>query len=165
MTCHKPHYVETWRHLQNLKSQWHQRRIKPWSQPSCVKHWWSLAMLFLRYANGQTDRQTDMLIAVLCTKRGTKHCDERICLSVCCVTSRREWAYCHSILFVCLSVIKQPTAYHDWSITTKFGRQVHTCPRMRVSLFRSPVSDTLGSWGKIWKILPISNNKGLPFGH
>ena len=34
--------------------------------------------------------------------------------------------YCHSILFVCLSIIPRPTAYHDWSITTKFGRQVYT---------------------------------------
>jgi len=55
--------------------------------------------------------------------------------------------YCHSILFVCLSVIPRPTAYHDWSITTKFGRQVYayTCPRIRVSLFGSPVSHTLGA--------------------
>jgi len=56
--------------------------------------------------------------------------------------------YCHSILFVCLSVIPQPTAYHDWSITTKFGRQIYTCPRTHVSLFGSPVSHTLGARGK-----------------
>jgi len=45
----------------------------------------------------------------------------------------------------CLSVIPRPTAYHDWSITTKFGRQVYTCPRTRVSLFGSPISHTLGA--------------------
>ena len=56
--------------------------------------------------------------------------------------------YCHSILFVCLSVIPRPTAYHDWSITTKFGRQVYTCPRTRVSLFGSPTSHTFGARGK-----------------
>jgi len=48
----------------------------------------------------------------------------------------------------CLSVIPRPTAYHDWSITTKFGRQVYTCPRTRVSLFGSPVSHTFGARGK-----------------
>jgi len=43
-----------------------------------------------------------------------------VCLSVCCVTSRREWALlllqdvCLSVcLYVCLSVIPRPTAYHD----------------------------------------------------
>jgi len=54
--------------------------------------------------------------------------------------------YCHSILSVCLSgclsVILRPTAYHNWSITTKFGRQVYTCPRTRVSLCGSPISHT-----------------------
>jgi len=48
-------------------------------------------------------------------------------------------------LFVCLPVIRRPTAYHDWSITTKFGMQVNTSPRTRVSLFGSAVSHTLGS--------------------
>jgi len=48
----------------------------------------------------------------------------------------REWALL-SFQSVCLSVIPRPTAYHDWSITTKFGRQVYICPRTRVSLFGS----------------------------
>jgi len=38
-----------------------------------------------------------------------------------CVTFAESEPYCHSILFVCLSgclsVIRRPTAYHDWSIT------------------------------------------------
>jgi len=42
----------------------------------------------------------------------------------CCVTFTESEPYCHSVLFVCLSgclsVIPRPTAYHDWSITTKF---------------------------------------------
>jgi len=42
-----------------------------------------------------------------------------------CVTFADSEPYCHSVLFVCLSgclsVIPRPTAYHDWSITTKFG--------------------------------------------
>jgi len=46
--------------------------------------------------------------------------------------------YCHSGMFGCLSVIPQPTAYHDWSITTKFGQ---TC----VSLFGSSISHTFGA--------------------
>ena len=41
------------------------------------------------------------------------------------------------IRLVWMSVIPRPTVYHDWSITTKFGRQVYTCPRTRVSLFGS----------------------------
>ena len=40
-----------------------------------------------------------------------------------CVTFAESEPYCDSILFVCLSgclsVIPRPTAYHDWSITTK----------------------------------------------
>ena len=66
-----------------------------------------------------------------------------------CVTFAESEPYCHSILFVCLSgclsVIPRPTVYHDWSITTKFGRQVYTCPRTRVSLFGSPISNTFGA--------------------
>ena len=56
-----------------------------------------------------------------------------------------SWSF-HS---VCLSVWMSVghsatyTAYHDWSITTKFGRQVYTCPRTRVSLFGSPISHIL----------------------
>ena len=57
---------------------------------------------------------------------------------VCCVTFAESEPYCHSILFVCLLVIPQPTAYHDWSITTRFGRQVYTCPWTCVSLFWIP---------------------------
>jgi len=63
----------------------------------------------------------------------------------------REWALLsfHSVcLSGCLSVIPRPTAYHDWSITTKSGRQVHTFPRTRVSLFGSPISHTFGARGK-----------------
>ena len=70
----------------------------------------------------------------------------------CCVTFAESEPCCHSILFVCLSgclsVIPRPTAYHDWSITTKFGRQVYTCPRTRVSLFGSPISHTFRARGK-----------------
>jgi len=51
-------------------------------------------------------------------------------------------------LSVCLSVIPRSTAYHDWSIATKFGRQVYTCPRTRVSLYGSPISHTFGARGK-----------------
>ena len=62
-----------------------------------------------------------------------------------CVTFAESEPYCHSILFACLSgclsVIPPPTAYHDWSITTKFGRT-------RVSLFGSPISHTFGARGK-----------------
>jgi len=74
-----------------------------------------------------------------------------VCLYVCCITFAESEPYCHSILFVCLpgclSVIPRPTAYHDWSITTKFGRQV-TCPQTCVSLFGSPISHTFGARGK-----------------
>ena len=59
-------------------------------------------------------------------------------------------------LSVCLSVIPRPTAYHDWSITTKFGRQVYTCPRTCVSLFGSLSPILSVPEGKICKILPIS---------
>jgi len=77
-----------------------------------------------------------------------------VCLSVCCVTFAESEPYCHSRMFVCLSgclsVIPRPTAYHDWSITTKFGRQVYTCPRTRLSVFLDPVSPILSvSEGKI----------------
>jgi len=65
-----------------------------------------------------------------------------------CVTFAESEPYCHSILFVCLSIIPRPTAYHDWSITTKFGRQVYNCPRTRVSLFGSPISHTFSARGK-----------------
>jgi len=75
---------------------------------------------------------------------------------VCCVTFAESEPYCHSILFVCLLVIPQPTAYHDWSITTRFGRQVYTCPWTCVSLFGSPISHTFGARGKMCKISPIS---------
>ena len=69
-----------------------------------------------------------------------------------CITFTESEPYCHSILFVCLSgclsVIPRPTAYRDWSITTKFGRQVYTCLWTRVSLFGSPISHTFGAIGK-----------------
>jgi len=64
---------------------------------------------------------------------------------------RTEWALLsfHSVcLSVCLSVIPRPTVYHNWSITTKFGRQVYTCPRTRVNLFGSALSHTFGARGK-----------------
>jgi len=68
--------------------------------------------------------------------------------------------YCHSILFVCLSgclsVIPRPTAYHDWFITTKFGRQVYTCPRTRVSLLDSLSPILSVPEGKICQISPIA---------
>ena len=66
------------------------------------------------------------------------------------VASRSHRRECALLSFhsVCLSVIPQPTAYHDWSITTKFGRQVCTYAWTRVSLFGSPVSYTLGTRGK-----------------
>jgi len=49
----------------------------------------------------------------------------------------REWALL-SFHSVCLSVCH----------TTKFGRQVYTCPRTGVSLFGSPISHTFGARGK-----------------
>ena len=66
-----------------------------------------------------------------------------ICSIIYCITFASL-----SLHSVCLSVIPRPTAYHDWSITTKFGRQVYACPRTRVSLFESPISHTLGARGK-----------------
>ena len=52
----------------------------------------------------------------------------------------------------CLSVGHSATyslpRLNDWLITTKFGRQVYTCPRTHVSLFESPISHTLGARGK-----------------
>ena len=72
-------------------------------------------------------------------------CLSSLCLSVCLLRHvRREWALLsfHSVcLSGCLSVIPRPTAYHDWSITTKFGRT-------RVSLFGSRISHTFGARGK-----------------
>ena len=79
-------------------------------------------------------------------------CQSRSSTSLYCVTFAESEPYCHSILFVCLSrclsVILRPTAYHDWSITTKFGRQVYTCPRTRVSFFGSHISHTFAARGK-----------------
>ena len=73
-------------------------------------------------------------------------------VSVCLLRHvRRQWALLsfHSVrLSGCLSVIPRHTAYHDCSITTRFCRQVYTCPRTRVSLFGSPISHTLGARGK-----------------
>jgi len=73
----------------------------------------------------------------------------------CCVTFTLQRVslivipFCLSVcLSGCLSVIPRPIAYHDWSITTKFGWQVYNCPRTRVSLFWSPISHTLGAGGK-----------------
>jgi len=76
--------------------------------------------------------------------------------SVASRSHRREWALL-SFHSVCLSVIPRPTAYHDWSITTKFGRQVYTCPRTRVSLFGSLCPILWVPEGKTCKISPISN--------
>jgi len=58
--------------------------------------------------------------------------------------------YCHSILFVCLSV-GHCTTYSlprliDHSQIWSAG--IYTCPWTRVSLFGSPVSHTLGARGK-----------------
>jgi len=67
------------------------------------------------------------------------------CLFASCLLRhvRRDWALLsfHSVcLSGCLSVIPRPTAYHDWSITS--------CPRIRLSLFGSPISHTVGARGK-----------------
>ena len=62
--------------------------------------------------------------------------------SYCVDTFADSEPYCHSVcLSGCLSVIPRPTAYHDWSITTK------VC-RTRVSLFGSPISHTFGATAK-----------------
>jgi len=77
---------------------------------------------------------------------------------ICTIASRSQRLSLIVISFClsgCLSVIPQPTAYHDWSITTKFGRQVCTCPRTRVSLFGSPTPILPVPEGKICKISPI----------
>jgi len=76
-----------------------------------------------------------------------------VCVSVCLYVASRlqrvSLIVIHSVcLSGCLSVIPWPTAYHDWSITTKFRRQVYTCPWTLVSLFGSPISHTLGARGK-----------------
>jgi len=91
-----------------------------------------------------------------------------LCVCVCCVTF--ALLPFHSVcLSGCLSVIPRPTAYHDWSITTKFGRQVCTCPRTRVSLFGSPISHTFGARGKICKnfvycvFLPLRTWRIVPY--
>ena len=76
---------------------------------------------------------------------------------LCCVTFAESEPYCHSILFVWLSVIPRRAAYHDWSITTKFGWQVYTCPRTRVSLSGSLSPILWVPERKICKISPISN--------
>ena len=84
-----------------------------------------------------------------------------------CIASRSQRVslivipFCLSVcLSGCLSVIPWPTAYHDWSITTKFGRQVYTCPWTRVSLFRSPISHTFGSrWKNISNTSTVGNAK------
>ena len=72
--------------------------------------------------------------------------------------------YFHSRMFVCLSVIRRPTAYHDWSITTKFDTHVHTCPCTGVSLFGS-LAPILELGAKICKFSPTDNFKLLPFRH
>jgi len=71
-----------------------------------------------------------------------------VCLSVASRSQRVSLIVIPFCLSVCLSVIPRPTAYHDWSITTIFGRQVYTCPQTRVSLFGSPISHTSGARGK-----------------
>ena len=54
----------------------------------------------------------------------------------------------------CLSVIPRPTAYHDWSITTRFGRT-------RVSLFGSLSPILSVPEEKICKISPFSNTSTM----
>jgi len=82
-----------------------------------------------------------------------------VCLPVCLLRNVRiaeSEPYCHSILFVCLSV----RSFRDLQPSTIDRSQpnlVGTCPRTGVSLFGSPVSHTLGARGKICKISPISN--------
>jgi len=77
-------------------------------------------------------------------------CDLVFQLNIASRSHRREWALL-SFQDVCLDVCRSfhdLQLYHDWSIRTKFGRQVYTCPRPRVSLFGPPVSHTLGARGK-----------------
>ena len=91
-----------------------------------------------------------------------------VCLHVACVA----WSVCLSVashlqrvslilivcLSGCLSVIPRPTAYHDWSITTKFGRQVYTLYLSSDPCKPSwiPYLAYFSARGKICKILLIS---------
>jgi len=106
---------------------------------SLVIHaWHMLGVLYYRVTFRTTCAMLTIAVRLLC-KRGTiASRSQRVslivipfCLSVC--------------LSGCLLVIPHPTAYHDWSITTKFGRQVYTCPRTHVSLFGSPIFHTFGA--------------------
>ena len=63
-----------------------------------------------------------------------QHCVSLSCL-LCHVSQRVSLIVIPFCLSVWMSVIPRPTTYHDWSIRTKFGMQVHTWPCMRVSLF------------------------------
>jgi len=68
-----PAYEYTWRAMRPLHgnitsstkpevhngSQRRQRRTEPRTPTTCSKIWWSSAVRFSSYANGQTDRQTD----------------------------------------------------------------------------------------------------------
>ena len=49
----------------------------------------------------------------LSSKRPLLSVEVSICLSVCCVTFAESESCCHSILFVWMSVIPRPIAYHD----------------------------------------------------
>jgi len=75
-----------------------------------------------------------------------------VCLSVASRSQRVSLIVIPFCLSGCLSVIPRPTAYHDWSITTKFGWQVYSCPRTRVRLFGSPISHTFSARGKNMQI-------------
>jgi len=47
-------------------------RIEPLLQAACGKIWWSSAMQFSSYMIRQTDKETDILITILCTETAHK---------------------------------------------------------------------------------------------
>jgi len=70
MTCHRVHYVKTWRHPQNRKYMTYLNAVTggpSHSHRQHAKNWWSSAVWFLRYASWHTNTQTDILIAILRT--------------------------------------------------------------------------------------------------
>jgi len=106
---------------------------------SCLEHV-ELQYYCLLQCNNKRLHCTPALVTVVTSPREGYELLWWACLSVCCVTfalQRVSFIVIPFCLSVCLLVIPRPTAYHDWSITTKFGRQVYTCPRTRVSLFGS----------------------------
>jgi len=77
----------------------------------------------------------------------------RVTRPVYCVTYAESEPYCHSILFVCLSVGHSTTYSLPRLIDHNqiWSARVYTCPWTRVSLFGSPVSHTFGARGKYAK--------------